>query len=123
MSRPRAGSTLHELLAMALERAAQAQDESSTLIEQHRDVLTSLHDTLERAGRRRDATRRGTETDTAMPEGAPLRGSEDRQWRKALSPSGPERAPGHPRNARAASATTSASCGATSAATKRRATS
>jgi hypothetical protein len=52
MERPRATTTLHELLLEAVERAAYAQRESASLIEQQRDVLAELHETLAQMGRR-----------------------------------------------------------------------
>ena len=46
-----ATSSLHELLAEAVERAADAQEESAALIEQQREVLSAVRETLARKGR------------------------------------------------------------------------
>ena len=134
MEREGAIPSLHERIVGAVERAGQAQDQSCALIERQLALANELHETLDdvehgriaareaREGRARGLTWR-SETDIRMPGSARRRGSEYRQWRRALSPSGPQRAAGHPRSARAASATTSGSCAATSVATPARATS
>jgi len=55
MERRRVGETMHDLLLVAVERAADAQAASATLIEQQQDALVAIHGTLERAEQRRRA--------------------------------------------------------------------
>lgn len=46
MERKRASATLHDLLLIAVERAAQVQHDSSTLIEQQHTLIAALRDTV-----------------------------------------------------------------------------
>jgi hypothetical protein len=55
MERRRTGSSLHELIAYALERAAHAQEESDALIEQCAATQEALHRTLDGSHRRRES--------------------------------------------------------------------
>ena len=53
MERERASSTLHDLLLIAVERAAEVQKESGMLIEQQREVAVAARDTVAVIDRRR----------------------------------------------------------------------
>ncbi len=64
---------LHDLLSDANERAAHAQEESQDLIERQRAVVATLEETMEQVRERRRVARR-SETDNAVPGGAPGRG-------------------------------------------------
>jgi hypothetical protein len=54
MERERAGPKLHDLLLIAVERAAQVQHDSSTLIEQQHTLVAALRETVTTIHRRRD---------------------------------------------------------------------
>ena len=53
MEREHASASLHDRLAIAVERAAQAQEDSSTLIEQQHSLVTALRETVATIHRRR----------------------------------------------------------------------
>jgi hypothetical protein len=56
MKRDRAGSSLHELLLGAVERAEQAQAQSCALIDRHHAVTVALDESVERIRQRRART-------------------------------------------------------------------
>jgi hypothetical protein len=66
--------SLHDLISNALDRAADAQEQSHELVERQQEVTAAIHETLEAIRRRRRS-----ETDTPLPGTAPRRGSRNRQ--------------------------------------------
>jgi hypothetical protein len=63
MQREPAGPSLHQLIELAVERGAQAQEESLTLATRHDEIAQSVRETVDEVhrGRRARASRHGPE--------------------------------------------------------------